>query len=82
MLTRKSLKAMSLTDEQVDSIVEMHTETVDGLKEKIKAAEEKADQYDTVKKELDEIKGGKDYKTEYSNLKKEYEKELPDRCLF
>ena len=31
-LTRKSLKAMGLTDEQVDSIVEMHTETVDGLK--------------------------------------------------
>ena len=32
-LTRKSLKAMGLADEQVDSIIEMHTETVDGLKD-------------------------------------------------
>ena len=32
-LSRKSLKAMGLTDEQVDSIIEMHTETVDGLKD-------------------------------------------------
>lgn len=32
-LTRKALKAMGLTDEQVDSIVEMHVETTDALKE-------------------------------------------------
>ena len=31
-LTRKALKAMGLTDEQVDSIIEMHTDTVDGWK--------------------------------------------------
>ena len=31
-LIRKSLKAMGLTDEQVDSIIEMHTDTVYGLK--------------------------------------------------
>lgn len=30
-LTRKALKAMGLTDEQVDSIVEMHVETTDAL---------------------------------------------------
>lgn len=30
--TRKALKAMGLTEEQVESIVEMHTEVVDGLK--------------------------------------------------
>ena len=52
-LTRKSLKAMGLTDEQVDSIVEMHTDTVDGLKEKIRIAEEKAADYDEVKKQLE-----------------------------
>lgn len=32
-LTRKSLKAMGLTDEQADSIIEMHTETMSALKE-------------------------------------------------
>lgn len=72
-LTRKSLKAMGLTDEQVDSIVEMHTETVDGLKEKIRIAEEKAADYDEVKKQLEASKGGKDYKAEYDKLKGEFE---------
>ena len=66
-LTRKSLKAMGLTDEQVDSIVEMHTETVDGLKEKLKTAEEKAEKLDDVQKELDGLKakGGDDWKDKY-----------------
>lgn len=78
MLTRKSLKAMGLTDEQVDSIVEMHTETVDGLKEKIRIAEEKAADYDEVKKQLEASKGGKDYKSEYDKLKGEFDKYKKD----
>lgn len=71
-LTRKSLKAMGLTDEQVDSIVEMHTETVDGLKEKLKTAEEKATQLDGVQKELDALKakGGDDYKARAEKAEK------------
>lgn len=71
-LTRKSLKAMGLTDEQVDSIVEMHTETVDGLKDKLKAAEEKATQLDGVQKELNELKakGGDDYKARAEKAEK------------
>lgn len=72
-LTRKALKAMGLTDEQVDSIVEMHAETVDALKERLKAADEKSGDYDALKKELDDLKGGKDWKSEYNNIKKEYE---------
>ena len=35
-LTRKLLKGMGLTDEQVDTIIEAHTDTVDGLKEQVK----------------------------------------------
>ena len=70
-LTRKSLKAMGLTDEQVDSIVEMHTETVDGLKDKLKTAEDKANKLDDVQKELDGLKAnsGDDWKSKYE---KEY----------
>ncbi len=73
-LTRKSLKAMGLTDEQVDSIVEMHTETVDGLKDKLKTAEEKANKLDDVQKELDGLKanGGDDYKAKYEAEKKAF----------
>lgn len=73
MLTRKSLKAMGLTDEQVDSIVEMHTETVDGLKEKLKAAEDKAKTADDLQKQLDGLKanGGEDYKARAEKAEKE-----------
>lgn len=69
-LTRKSLKAMGLTDEQVDSIVEMHTETVDGLKEQLKTAKEKADKFDDVEKELNALKAKGD-----DGFKEKYEKE-------
>ena len=31
-LTRKSLKAMGLDDEKIDSVIEMHTETIESLK--------------------------------------------------
>ena len=74
-LTRKSLKAMGLTDEQVDSIVEMHTETVDGLKEKLKTAEESESKLKSVQKELDTLKakGGNDYEAKYKSVKKEYD---------
>lgn len=73
-MTRKSLKAMGLTDEQIDSIIEMHTETVDGLKEKLKTAEEKANKLDDVQKELDGLKAnsGDDYKAKYEAEKKAF----------
>lgn len=75
MLTRKSLKAMGLTDEQVDSIVEMHTETVDGLKEKLKTVEDKAKTADDLQKELDGLKanGGPDYKAKYEKEHSDFE---------
>lgn len=74
-MSRKSLKAMGLTDEQVDSVIEMHTETVDGWKEKLKTAEDKANKLDGVQKELDDLKadGGKYNKDAYDKLKKEFE---------
>ena len=72
-MTRKGLKAMGLTDEQIDSIIEMHTETVDGLKDKLKAAEDKADKLDGVQKELDDLKADKG-----DNYKAKYDKEHAD----
>lgn len=68
-MTRKGLKAMGLSDEQIDSIIEMHTETVDGLKEKLKTAEDKANKLDDVEKELNDLKAnsGDDWKTKYEN---------------
>lgn len=71
-MTRKSLKAMGLTDEQIDSIIEMHTETVDGLKDRLRTAEGKAEQLDGVQKELDDLKAkGGDFRAKYEQAKKE-----------
>lgn len=74
-LTRKSLKAMGLTDEQVDSIIEMHTETVDGLK----AYKADAEKLPGVQKELDDLKKqvaeNKDdgWKDKHDAVKKEFD---------
>ena len=76
-LTRKSLKAMGLTDEQVDSIIEMHSETVDGLKEQVNTYKADAEKLPNVQKELDGLKaagdGGweekaKDFEKKYNDL--------------
>lgn len=73
-LTRKALKAMGLTDEQVDSVIEMHTETVDGLKAQIT---EQKEAVANITKERDELKSSSERNVEddekYKALKDEYE---------
>ena len=59
-LTRKLLKGMGLTEEQVDTIIEAHTDTVDGLKEDIKKYKDNAEKLPTVQKELDDLKAAGD----------------------
>lgn len=71
-LTRKMLKAMNIEEEKIDQIIEAHTETVDGFKDKVNEYKEKAEKYDGVKKELDELKEGGD------DWQKKYEKEHSD----
>ena len=73
MLTRKALKAMGIEDEKIDQIIEMHTETVDALKKERDDFRDKAEQYDTVKKELDGLKNGKDWKAEHDAVKKAFD---------
>ena len=74
-LTRKMLKAMNIEDEKIDQIIEAHSETVDGLKDKLKAAEEKADKLADVEKQLNDLKAkGEDgYKDKYDKVKKEFD---------
>ena len=74
-LTRKLLKGMGLTDEQVDTIIEAHTDTVDGLKEDINKYKGDAEKLPTVQKELDDLKAAGDggYKEKYENEKKAFE---------
>lgn len=74
-LTRKLLKGMGLTDEQVDTIIEAHTDTVDGLKADITKYEGDAKKLPGVQKELDDLKAAGDggYKEKYEKEKKAFE---------
>ena len=66
-LTRKLLKGMVLTDEQVETIIEAHTETTDGLKNQLNQYKADAEKLPGVQKELDDLKAAGDggYKAKY-----------------
>lgn len=75
-LTRKLLKGMGLTDEQVDTIIEAHTDTVDGLKDQISTYKADAEKLPGVQKELDDLKkegadGG--YKAKYEKEHRDFQ---------
>lgn len=67
---------MGLTDEQVDTIIEAHTDTVDGLKDQIATYKADAEKLPGVQKELDDLKkedadGG--YKAKYEKEHKDFQ---------
>ena len=79
-LSRKLLKGMGLTDEQVDTIIEAHTDTVDGLKADVSKYKTDAEKLSDIQKELDELKakGDDGWKEKYDNLKGEFDKYKTD----
>ena len=73
-LTRKMLKGMGLTEEQVDSIIEEHTAVTDALKEQVNQYKKDAEGYQTARKELEDLKaGGDDWKERYEAEHKAFE---------
>ena len=72
-LTRKLLRGMGLTDEQVDTIIEAHTDTVDGLKADVSKYMADAEKLPRVQKQLDDLKAEGD-----GGYKEKYEKEHSD----
>ena len=74
-LTRKLLKGMGLTDEQVDTIIEAHTDTVDGLKADVSKYKTDAEKLSDVQKELDDLKakGDDGWKEKHDRLKAEFD---------
>lgn len=74
-LTRKLLKGMGLTDEQVDTIIEAHTDTVDGLKADVSKYKTDAEKLSGVQKQLDDLKAAGDggYKEKYEKEHKAFE---------
>lgn len=74
-LTRKLLKGMGLTDEQMDTIIEAHTDTVDGLKADVAKYKADAEQLPKVQRELDTLKAAGDggYQEKYEKVKKDFD---------
>ncbi len=78
-LTRAFLRGLGIEDSKIESIIEAHSETVNGLQAKISDAEkragtagEKAEKLADVQRELDELKAG-DYRAKYEKLSREVE---------
>ena len=80
-LTRKLLKGMGLTEEQVDTIIEAHTETTDGLKKDIEKYKGDAEKLPGVQKELNDLKTAGDggYKEKYEKEHADFEKYKADQ---
>ena len=66
-LTRKLLKGMGLTEEQVETIIEAHTETTTELKNQLGQYKADAEKLPGVQQELDALKAAGDggYKEKY-----------------
>lgn len=79
-LTRKALKAMGITDEQVDSIIEMHSESIDAIKADRDKYKGEAEKLSDVQRQLDEatskLKAAEkdDYKGKYESEKAAHDK--------
>lgn len=81
-LTRKMLKGMSLTDEQIDTIIEADTETTDALKEERDSYKADAAKLPAIQQELDDLKskGDDGFEKKYNDLKAEYEQYKQDQA--
>ena len=71
-LTRKMLEALGVEEKAVEQIIDAHIEVVNGLKEKLKSAEEDAGKYAEAKKKLDEFEKD-DYKAKYDKEHNDFE---------
>ena len=78
-LTRKLLKEIGLSEGQVNSIIEAHADTVNGLKARIEALEKDAveagdwkGRYDQAKKDLDDFRAEAEERERTAKLKSAY----------
>lgn len=78
--SRQTLKAMGFTDDQVQSLIDLHTEVTDKLKAEIKTYKEEAEKLSDVQRQLDEanskLKAAEkdDYKGKYESEKAAHDK--------
>lgn len=74
-ITRKMLKGMGLTEDQQDTILEAHTETVNEIKAERDRLKADAEKLPGVQKQLDELKAAGDggYKEKFEKERKDFE---------
>lgn len=74
-ITRKMLKGMGLTEDQQDTILEAHTETVNEIKAERDRLKADAEKLPGVQKQLDELKavGDGGYKEKFEKERKAFE---------
>lgn len=73
-LTRKFLKGMGLPDEQIETIIEAHTEVTDALKQDRDTYKADAEKLAGVQKELDGLKAnGGEWQKKYEDEHKDFE---------
>lgn len=68
-LTRKSLAVMGIEEDKIDEIINLHSETVNGLKAEIDKYKEDAEKYQETSKKLE--KAEKDLKSYEKNAEKD-----------
>lgn len=91
-LTRKFLSALGIESDKIDEIIDAHTDTVDGLKEQRDAFKADAEKVPGLESELEEAKseltklqeaaeknGPNMYKTQYDDLKAEFDQYKADQ---
>ena len=81
-LTRKMLKGMGLTEEQVETIIDAHTETVEGIKSDLEKAEKRAEEADKLLERAEKAeKEFGDYKEEQAKKETRAAKEKAFRAI-
>lgn len=79
-VTRKYLKSIGLNEEQIESVIDAHTETLETMKNDLEKYKTDALKLPTVQKELDDLKNGdkEDWKGKYEAEKSAHDKTKSD----
>lgn len=75
MLSRQMLEGMGFTEAQIEAVIEGHSDSLKGVKADRDAFKTKAEDYDRLAKELEELKAkdNGDLQAKYDALSKEFE---------
>ena len=71
-LTRRLLEGLGIEGKHVETIIEAHTETVNGLKDEAKRYRERAEMVPDLQKQLEQASGGEDWKQKYEDERKAF----------